>query len=37
MSGLDKFETVSTSELSQVVGGGNASYNFGYEVGERHS
>lgn len=35
MSGLDKFETVSASELSKVVGGDDADYNSGYEIG-RH-
>jgi len=30
---LDRFVSVSNSELTQVVGGDNADYNMGYETG----
>ena len=33
MKNLDKFNSVSNAELSEVNGGSNADYNRGYETG----
>ncbi|MGQ5709766.1 hypothetical protein [Lactobacillus sp. PSON] len=33
MKNLDKFSSVSESELAKVNGGDNADYNMGYETG----